>query len=506
MTIILTKPVRVGGVELAAATTQSIGAALEADLVARGCATYKTNPMLGGQVPVMADYNPITGASAVPGFDKTAWSSMVSSLENGQDELLIVIGDSTGDYTDEWVYLLTQRIAAKLPSGARLVYRTLDETVMNYRLPVVISAGTEPYVEVKSDARGWGVSSTNAGTELLELDLRVDVALDDWSSSATQSSLISRSSDGAGRTCWRLYLDYGGTPKLEWSEDGTTKKVATHPTAYAWGSFPAASRRWLRATLKCDNGASGHEVKFYTSADGITWTQSGTTVTGAGVTSIFTYATQPIEIGSVGADAGNVVAGNVNKPGKGKYYAAYASTAIDGGNRVPYFIRDCNQYPEMTGLRVGEGQLVVLNACVAGASTAWHGDSARAPKTIPVATAAKIIVCLTHNDCQSFNPKAYQVKLATLLGYATARIDLPEIILASANPRYSPATQQTIYTQRHICNLLQKICRKNGWQYVDIFSAYGSDASLVKADGVHPEPAGSKVATECVSFSIGLGP
>ncbi|MBK8113423.1 MAG: hypothetical protein IPK44_02250 [Candidatus Accumulibacter sp.] len=61
MTIILTKPVRVGGVELAAATTQTFAADVEADLVARGCATYTTNPMLGGQVPVMADYNPNTG-------------------------------------------------------------------------------------------------------------------------------------------------------------------------------------------------------------------------------------------------------------------------------------------------------------------------------------------------------------------------------------------------------------------------------------------------------------
>ena len=459
---------------------------------------------------VTSTVDPITGVSTISAAgnqlpeQSTLWESIVSSLDKGQDHLLVIIGDSTGDYTDEWVYLLTQRIASKLPSGARLVYRTLDETVMNYRLPVVISAGTEPYVEVKSDARGWGVSSTNAGTELLELDLRVDVALDDWSSSATPSSLISRSSDGAGRTCWRLYLDYGGTPKLEWSEDGTTKKVATHPTAYAWGSFPAASRRWLRATLKCDNGASGHEVKFYTSSDGITWTQSGTTVTGAGVTSIFTYATQPIEIGSVGAAAGSVVAGNVNKPGKGKYYAAYAATAIDGANRCPALIRDCNQYPDMFGQRLGGGQLVILNACVAGAGLLWHGDSARAPKSIPIATAAKVIVNCTHNDCQSYYPKSYQANLTALLAYVTGRIDLPEIILASGNPRYSPAAQNTIYTQKTIADLLRKIAKSKNWGYIDIFKAYGSDASLINSDGVHPVAAGSVIAAEYISTQFGI--
>ncbi len=39
MTITLTKPVRVGGVELAAATTQTFAADVEADLIARGFAT-----------------------------------------------------------------------------------------------------------------------------------------------------------------------------------------------------------------------------------------------------------------------------------------------------------------------------------------------------------------------------------------------------------------------------------------------------------------------------------
>ena len=39
MTIILTKPVRVGGVELAAATTQTFSADVEADLISRGAAT-----------------------------------------------------------------------------------------------------------------------------------------------------------------------------------------------------------------------------------------------------------------------------------------------------------------------------------------------------------------------------------------------------------------------------------------------------------------------------------
>lgn len=70
MTITLTKPIRVGGVELAAATTQSLSSDVEADLVARGCATYTTNPMLGGNVQVMAEVNDFAASMKLSAGDR----------------------------------------------------------------------------------------------------------------------------------------------------------------------------------------------------------------------------------------------------------------------------------------------------------------------------------------------------------------------------------------------------------------------------------------------------
>ena len=70
MTIILTKPVRVGGVELAAATTQTLAADVEADLIARGWQS-PTNPMLGGAVRRSMAEQPIDGASAFLDSAKT---------------------------------------------------------------------------------------------------------------------------------------------------------------------------------------------------------------------------------------------------------------------------------------------------------------------------------------------------------------------------------------------------------------------------------------------------
>ena len=75
MTIILTKPVRVGGVELAAATTQTFAADVEADLVSRASAAYTINPTIGqGGVPVMTvTSNSAQGvAYSAGGLDVTA--------------------------------------------------------------------------------------------------------------------------------------------------------------------------------------------------------------------------------------------------------------------------------------------------------------------------------------------------------------------------------------------------------------------------------------------------
>ena len=42
---------------------------------------------------------------------------------------------------------------------------------------------------------------------------------------------------------------------------------------------------WLRVTLSVNNGSSGNTTTFYTSSDGITWTQLGNTIINSGITS-----------------------------------------------------------------------------------------------------------------------------------------------------------------------------------------------------------------------------
>ena len=148
-----------------------------------------------------------------------------------------------------------------------------------------------------------------------DLDARVQVALDDWTPTAA-SFLFSKAGFGGARG-WQLSVTTTGLLSLEWSNNGTA--VLSALSTVATGITDGATK-WVRVTLDVDNGASGNDVKFWLSDDGVTYTQLGATVTQAGVTSIFDNAVA-VEIGSYASGS---------SPSSGKFYGAQLLTAIDG--------------------------------------------------------------------------------------------------------------------------------------------------------------------------------
>lgn len=130
-----------------------------------------------------------------------------------------------------------------------------------------------------------------------DLDVRFDGTLANWILAdytfgggvvSTRTELMGKSS-AAGQRSWSLYITRGRI-QLEWSVDGTTL-IGQSSTEYL--PVPASGRLAVRATLDVNNGAAGHDVKFYTSdaIDGV-WEQLGTTVTVSGVTSIFSGSSE----------------------------------------------------------------------------------------------------------------------------------------------------------------------------------------------------------------------
>jgi hypothetical protein len=130
-----------------------------------------------------------------------------------------------------------------------------------------------------------------------DIDIRAWVAPDSWSP-ASPESLVTKFGGQGNRSYW-LGLDPGGRVRMEWSPDGVN--VLASDSTVAVGAIDG-STRWVRATLRVNNGAGGHDVKFYTSTDSVTWTQLGATVTSAGVTAI-SSSTYPAEVGAYGGSA-----------------------------------------------------------------------------------------------------------------------------------------------------------------------------------------------------------
>jgi len=124
-----------------------------------------------------------------------------------------------------------------------------------------------------------------------DIDIRVKVAMDDWTPAA---STVFVNKYQASNRSFEFYLNTAGTLSFQWTTDGTTQIVKTSTVATG---FTDGATKWVRVTLDVNNGASGNDVIFYTSDDGSSWTQLGTTVTTAGTTSIFS-GTAPLDIGA----------------------------------------------------------------------------------------------------------------------------------------------------------------------------------------------------------------
>jgi hypothetical protein len=129
-----------------------------------------------------------------------------------------------------------------------------------------------------------------------DIDIRVRVALDDWTPS-TGNTLVNKANGAANDFAYYLEVGSTGALRFRYSADGTTRldRLSTASVPFADGSIG-----WVRVTLDVDNGAGSNVVSFFTAADSSTmpssWTALGTAVTTAGTTSIFASG-QPLQLG-----------------------------------------------------------------------------------------------------------------------------------------------------------------------------------------------------------------
>lgn len=150
------------------------------------------------------------------------------------------------------------------------------------------------------------------------LDLRIDVALENWEQN---QDLACRYSITGNQRSWAFLLAGTGQLYLIWSPDGTSDnridKLSTQPVVGYHGQ-----RMALRVTLDVDTG-SGYELRFYTgrTVDDEEWNLLGDPITATAPTSIYN-GTSSLDLGTIDG---------LTSPGlTGKLYAFKLLDGING--------------------------------------------------------------------------------------------------------------------------------------------------------------------------------
>lgn len=187
-----------------------------------------------------------------------------------------------------------------------------------------------------------------------DLDIRTLVAFDDWTPGDIRNIVVGTANwPSPGYKSWNFQLQTNGTLRFVISTDGTNQLNYTSSVA---PTVTDGSQLWIRVTR---SKAAG-EIKFFTSADGITWTQLGTTVTGATTSDIYYNAldTGVIQFGQI------VTVYNCDY----KFYRAQILNGIDG---TPVLDVDTSVISSgsATSFTALTGQTVTINRSTSGRKT-----------------------------------------------------------------------------------------------------------------------------------------
>lgn len=422
----------------------------------------------------------------------TEFSALVAALQSGVRSVAWgIIGDSTGNSTDEWVHLTALSLAAQYPA-LTVKHKIWNTSTQDYDLPLTIQTGAAGarYANISGGANGGGVAVADSATNSItgDIDIRAHIAPTSWSSGLEQ--VIAAKFAGAGARSWRFMLNLSGAIQFEWSPDGGTTVLLK--SANGW-TVPAANEaKWIRVVLDVDNGAAGNDVKFYQSTDGATWTQIGTTVTTAGVTSI-ADTTADLQVAARGGFTG-AANGMI-----GKVHEVQIRNGIGGPLVAPALVE---HWPlRSTDTTYGGAPVfTIVNGSHPGADITYLKDTARLARMTPDYGQALVTISCSHNDLGR-EGEAYLADWSSILTFVRAKFPLTGNSLTTQNPRTAPA----LYINEHAYRRTQLFgwASRNGVGVVDAFRRFQTDGRplsdlVLAADGVHPTAAGSVVWSDAV--------
>jgi len=453
-----------------------------------------------------ATYEPKGAAAtaAAPKLDKTeaattyaprsgkAFSGLKQSLADSRHCSIGGQGDSTGNEPTEWVALLATSIGAANPSYT-VRHWVWNDTTQLFDRPVSIQTGAAGRASVTTG----GVSPAWYGPAMgNDLDVRINLKNVNWANGAVQT-LVARQG-ASGSYGFKFGLNSTGLMTLTWSSDGTTFNATKFGNT---APFAANAEGWVRATLKADNGAAGNDVKFWQSADGATWTQVGSTITTAGVTTVYQPTAWPFEFGSRNLGGEPLTAGS-------QVYEVQIRDGIDGPLLCPpnpcAWLLPSVSGGGFTGTMNGAPVLDVFNGSKPGADITYLNDATRLPKMLPLVAPMVIFLSDSHNENQTSGPLFITKYKAWVDAVKARHVGVPLVVMTQ-NPETTPATYWKTHAKRR--PEIIAVAAATGIDVIDTYGAFVADsrglAALLNSDGLHPrnavgDNAGSQVWRDAV--------
>lgn len=430
----------------------------------------------------------MTSPLSVP-YSEGARSLCTSMLTGEQSQVLTIVGDSTSDEADEWPYVIGQRFA-KTVSRIAVSYHLWSDSAQDHLPPVMISTGRKGERHIVF--AGGGQKARYLAPALIgeitnDLDVRVDVALDDWTPAA-DVSLGGRWGSGTNKS-WRIRVLTTGALSIEFTADGSAITTATSSATLGSVGVVDGQRVRLKFELDVDNGASGKSVKFYYQFIGsTTWTQLGVTQTSAtAIAALNQPASSNYEIGGT-QSATSVISG--------KLYGFSIRNGIAGPRLSPVTLEGwANE--EIASPLGGSPTLHIYNGSASGQGFTYFNNSTRFPKMVPGGNYPLLFISTGHNQNELGSDLITACDAFQAL--VDARAPCAQIAALVQNPRISPAAVEQKANQAE--TIARRFVKKGG-VFVDTRLPMIRDrrglSSLIEPAGVHPIAAGKKVQADAV--------
>jgi len=422
-------------------------------------------------------------AQSLPNAPGGPLFALKTALTEGLTTGIQILSDSTGNDTTDWPYILAQQIAASYPNFT-VDHLLWSDATQTYAAPTRIQTGTAGERYLDCGAGNYAsltdpATSVGPTTTTTPIDVRAKVSLTSWTPAALQY-IIMLDKGAAPGIGWRFYVNTAGTLGFLWSPDGT----AANSVASTVGTgFAANDIRWIRCLFNPNDGSGNRVTKFYTSTDGATWTQLGTTVTTAGATTVF----NPLPT------YGYWIGGVNNGPAiYTKIYAVDVRDGDTGPSLVPIMPDLWSTHGSATTPQplVGAPVLTVVNGSHPGANISYLGNATRLPKMVPNYGQAVTFASDNHNEAY-ITGAAWGALYKTWTDLIKAKLPNAGIVAMTQNPETSAAVLNRTHARRRLDLLGFRATQ--ALEVMDIYKVFmdaGFPGSLM-TDSVHPNTTGS---------------